>query len=126
MQACHTSLMVTIEKPEIGILARSRKESTVPYATTIQISHTTRSCPSSENLFISRRARRTPSADSNSQNPNPFGEPVVGSCARFQLLICPHSYTRDSQKKSEIQQQNSQDHRIRRTSACMGPKKHTK
>ncbi len=74
------------------------------YATTIQISHTTRSCPSSENLFISRRARRTPSADSNSQNPNPFGEPVVGSCARFQLLICPHSYTRDSQKKSEIQQ----------------------
>lgn len=52
---------------------------------------TTSSCPSREYLFKSRSALSTPSADSNSQNPNPLGEPVVGSCARFQLLIPPHS-----------------------------------
>lgn len=41
--------------------------------------HTTNSCPSILNLLSRRNARRTPSADSNSQNPNPLGVPSVGS-----------------------------------------------
>lgn len=41
-----------------------------------EFNHTINSCPSTLSLLSSLSARRTPSAFSNSQNPNPFKVPV--------------------------------------------------
>jgi hypothetical protein len=69
-----------------------KKTDVFPKMRRVCLRHTTSSWPSKFSFESKRRARRIPSAASNSQNPKPLGVPSLGSSALFQLFTGPQIY----------------------------------